>query len=99
GLHPLDGFGSLGYHVFGIQEPAHRLVIWRDGAECASAPLWTPGPCEGGWKGAFARIREVFPSIPEAAPGVAAPALSPQEEENLRALGYLPPEPLPPRLD
>jgi hypothetical protein len=87
-LHSTDGFGSLGHHVFGVQEHDSRLVIWKDGAECATPPDWEPRPCQEGWDAALARAREFFPQIPEVSPRDAG-GLGREEEENLEALGYL----------
>lgn len=89
-FHPLFDSLRVARDLYGVQERSRRTVLWEDEEECAelSHSGWRETECpvdEERWTVAMAE-RILGSPEPVRGPGE---ALSAEEEENLRALGYL----------
>ena len=87
-VHPLHKYMMVSRHLFGVQRPAYRQLVWDAGAECARLEegAWHHAPCT-------AKRAQVLQSVKvalEARDGETIDA-PPSDElrESLKALGYL----------
>lgn len=88
-VHPLPVSLKIAPHVYGVQRPEHRQTVWKGGGECAARAAgggWVPLSCEVSSEAVLDRVLERLGE-----PGrIRTPGqLSEEEQEALRALGYL----------
>lgn len=87
-VHPLPDSLRIAAHVYGVQRPDQRHIVWPGGGECARRveESWSPETCPVTSEGVLARVLE-FLGQPTTVrnPG----QLSEEEQQGLRALGYL----------
>lgn len=89
-IHPLFAHMKIAPSVYGIQELAHREVIWQGGMDCGrlSGDRWTTDRCGATWQDRLTELADVARALErrdEAEVGV----LSEAEREALEALGYV----------
>jgi len=89
-VHPLPEHLRVAPHLYGVQRLLERQVVWKDGGECAARDTvdgaWVPAPCERASEALLARLEG---ELGEKAKVEAAGVLSKEQEEGLKALGYL----------
>lgn len=81
---------SLGPRVEGLERSGARIVRWERGEECRRRAdgRWEPVPCDDTLRGALAAAFTALRAAEKTSSGERT-ALDPEEEERLRALGYL----------
>ncbi|MDY7095303.1 MAG: hypothetical protein SX243_20190, partial [Acidobacteriota bacterium] len=87
-VHPLPVSLKIAPHIYGVQRPEHRQIVWKGGGECAQRQdgAWSPLGCEVPSEAVLERVLERLGEPSQVkAPG----QLSEEEQEGLRALGYL----------
>jgi arylsulfatase A-like enzyme len=89
-IHPLFAHMKIAPSVYGIQELAHREVIWQGGMDCGrlSGDRWSTDRCGASWQDRLTELADVARALErrdEAEVGV----LSEAEREALEALGYV----------
>ncbi len=87
-VHPLPPRLKIAFHVYGAQRPRRRQIVWKGGGECARIVShgWQEEPCETSSAAALERIQK---TLGRPAKVTDAGQLSQEEQEALRALGYL----------
>jgi arylsulfatase A-like enzyme len=87
-IHPLPPRLKLASHVYGIQLPRWRQVVWDGSGQCARLleGRWSPEPCREAPQRVLSRLQEM---LGEADRGEPVGQMSLEVEQSLRALGYL----------
>ena len=87
-VHPLPDSLRIAPHVYGVQRPEQRQIVWSGGGECARRveETWSPETCEVASDGVLTKVLD-FLGEPTAVRN--AGQLSEEEQRGLRALGYL----------
>ncbi|MEE8526236.1 MAG: sulfatase [Thermoanaerobaculia bacterium] len=87
-VHPLPKFMKVSPHLFGVQRPSFRQLVWEADQACArrQSGVWSPSPC-------VAERDRILRSIQAelGTPAAETPEgpLSDELRESLKALGYL----------
>lgn len=88
-IHPLPEYMKVARHVFGVQRPGFRQLVWEGDQECARRldDGWQSVAC-GGEPGRILRSIEAELGAADGGPDPQAP-LSDEMRRSLEALGYL----------
>ncbi len=91
-VHPLPEYMKIANHLFGVQRPSFRQLVWDDGERCARRRdgSWRDVPCAAEGRRVLESIRSELGTGHRAA-GAEAPegAMSDEVRQSLEALGYL----------
>lgn len=87
GIHRLFGRLRIADHLYGLEQPARRQVVWEGGSECfeRSEDGWQAGGCVSGSPMEIVSERLAPPRL---LAGQHVGSISDVELERLRALGY-----------
>lgn len=93
-IHPLPAFMKVSQHLFGVQRPDYRQLVWDQGEDCARRRdgAWSKTPCAADRQRILDSIQAELGEAP-AETGPDGPSsdetLSDELRESLKALGYL----------
>jgi len=87
-IHPLPPRLRLGPHVYGIQLPDWRQVLWQETGECSrrQGETWQPEVCEEPAGHVLERVQNILGKPQDTGP---VGQISAEVEAQLKALGYL----------
>jgi hypothetical protein len=90
-IHPLFENMKIANHLFGIQRPTTREIVWEGGIECSvlTGDRWRDSPCGEGWRERLTQLEALLRLPEDRDPDGDHGELSEDERRRLEALGYL----------
>ena len=90
-VHPLHEYMQVAQHLFGVQRPGFRQLVWDAGEECARLADgdWVAAPCTTEREQVLQSIKSQLRIGETAAPASPDAPMSDELRESLEALGYL----------
>ncbi len=89
-VHPLPAYMKIATHLFGVQRPGFRQLVWEGGEQCARRRdgVWRDEPCAADRQRVLASIRSEL-GVAQGAGEAPAEEMSEELRQSLEALGYL----------
>ncbi len=90
-VHPLPKFMKVARHLFGVQRPSYRHLVWDVDQECAQRreSVWSPISCSAERERILHSIQAELGAPPPSSDTTPEGPLSDELRESLKALGYL----------